>query len=71
MNKTPMHEVAGFQVTPMAKLNAAGQYAASVSLRRGLHDRVYRLLPNFDDAQLAEQYALEQGRLIALGDAQR
>ncbi|MEW6099326.1 MAG: hypothetical protein AB1666_09095 [Pseudomonadota bacterium] len=40
-----------------------GQYAASVSIRSGTgtstHDRVWRLVPRFDNRQAAVRYATE------------
>jgi len=56
-----------FAVTPLAKKTAAG-YAASVSIRRGLHDRVYRFIQSFDTEWLALRYAMAQGRLMALSN---
>jgi len=60
------HEVGRYLVTPMTKLTDTGQYAASVSIRRGMHDRVFRLIPRFDSAARAARYALMQGRHFVL-----
>lgn len=56
------HEVGKYHVTPMTKLTETGHYAASVSIRRGMHDRVFRLIPRFNSAARATHYALAQGR---------
>lgn len=60
------HQVGKYLITPMAKLTETGQYAASVSIRRGMHDRVVRLIPRFNSAAQAAQYALAQGRQLVL-----
>ncbi|MDQ7973141.1 MAG: hypothetical protein REJ24_11265 [Rhodocyclaceae bacterium] len=52
----------------MTKLTESGQYAASVSIRRGMHDRVFRLIPRFDSATRAAVYALAQGRAFVLNN---
>ncbi|MFC5610209.1 hypothetical protein ACFPRE_25615 [Variovorax soli] len=52
----------------MTKLNDAGRYSASVSIRRGMHDRVFRLIPHFDSAANAARYALAQGRQLVLNN---
>lgn len=63
--QTPQaHEVGKYHVTPMTKLIETGQYAASVSIRRGMHDRVFRLIPRFNSAAQASRYALAQGRYL-------
>ncbi|MFT3720295.1 hypothetical protein [Pseudorhodoferax sp.] len=62
------HEVGKYLVTPMTQRTDTGQYAASVSIRRGMHDRVFRLVPRFDDAGCAARYALAQGRHFILND---
>lgn len=62
------HEVGRYLVTPMTKLTDTGQYAASVSIRRGMHDRVFRLIPRFDSAARAARYALMQGRHFVLNN---
>lgn len=63
--QTPQaHQVGNYLVTPLTKITDTGRYAASVSVRRGMHDRVFRLVPHFDSAALAALYALAQGRLF-------
>ncbi|WP_038215932.1 hypothetical protein [Xenophilus azovorans] len=66
MNQPTAHAVGKYLVTPMTKLTETGQYAASVSIRRGMHDRVFRLIPCFDSAARAARYALTQGRHFVL-----
>lgn len=58
--------VGKYLVTPLARITATGDYAASVSIRRGMHDRVFRFIPRFDNQGLAMQYALAQGRSMVL-----
>ena len=55
-----------YLITPMTKLTETGRYAASVSIRRGMHDRVFRLIRCFDSAPRAARYALAQGRHLVL-----
>lgn len=61
-------EVGKYLVTPMTKVTKSGHYAASVSIRRGMHDRVFRLIPRFDSAAHAARYALAQGRHFILNN---
>lgn len=56
------HPVGSYLVTPLTKLTAAGLYAASVSIRRGAFDRVFRLERAFATETRALRYALLQGR---------
>ena len=66
MQASQAHEVGRYHVTPMTKLTETGQYSASVSIRRGMHDRVFRLIPLFSSAAQAAHYALAQGRQFVL-----
>ena len=59
-----IHQVGRYLVTPLAKATDCGQFLASVSIRRGMHDRVFRFVPLFDSAARAGMYALAQGRLF-------
>ncbi|OUL98820.1 hypothetical protein [Variovorax sp. JS1663] len=68
MQTSQAHEVGKYLVTPMTRLTDTGQYAASVSVRRGMHDRVFRLVQRFDSAARAARYALAQGRHIVLNN---
>ena len=55
--------VGKYTVSPLAKLQAEGQYAASVSIRSGrgsgTHDLVLRFSGIFDSAAAAVHYATE------------
>ena len=55
--------VGKYLVSPLAKRQGEGRYAASVSIRSGrgsaTHDRVLRFSGRFDSAAAAEHYATE------------
>ena len=68
MIPTNAHEVGKYLVTPMTRLTDTGEYAASVSIRRGMHDRVFRLIPRFQSAAQAAGYALAQGHHLVLNN---
>ena len=57
--------VGKYLVSPLTRLNDAGSYIASVSIRsgsgRGTHDRVFRFLPEFATREGALQYAIAEG----------
>ncbi|MDA7415034.1 hypothetical protein PGB34_01530 [Xenophilus arseniciresistens] len=57
-----------YLVTPMTRLTDSGEYAASVSIRQGMHDRVFRLIPRFASADQACGYALKQGQQLILSN---
>lgn len=59
-----IHQVGHYLVTPITRATDCGQFLASVSIRRGMHDRVFRFIPLFDSAGRAGVYALAQGRLF-------
>ena len=62
MNDTPL-AVGKYLVSPLAKQQGEGRYAASVSIRSGrgsgTHDRVLRFSGIFDSAAAALHYATE------------
>jgi hypothetical protein len=62
MNDTQL-EVGKYLVSPLAKQQAEGRFAASVSIRSGrgsgTHDRVLRFTGLFDSAAAAVHYATE------------
>ncbi|RYF52623.1 MAG: hypothetical protein EOO27_28150 [Comamonadaceae bacterium] len=58
--------VGKYLVTPLARITPSGDFAASVSIRRGMHDRIFRFIPRFDSQGLAMQYALTQGQTMVL-----
>ena len=66
MTHSTPHRVGTYIVTPLTSLTDSGEYAASVSVRRGMHDRVFRLLPVFQSVAEATRYALRQGRHLVL-----
>jgi hypothetical protein len=68
MNSIPAHSMGRYLVTPMCRLTETGLYQASVSIRRGMHDRIYRFVPRFPTDGRAMRYALEQARSM-LGEA--
>lgn len=55
-------------VTPLTTVRAPGQVSASVSIRRGMYDRIFRFIPQFADEALARSYALAQGRSMVLNN---
>lgn len=58
--------VGKFLVTPLTKITDSGDYAASVSIRRGMYDRIIRFIPRFQTDALATRYARRQGRSMVL-----
>ena len=54
-----------YQISPMTRPLALGRHSASVSIRSGQgmasHDRVLRLISDFDSAQGALDHALAEG----------
>ncbi len=63
----PDTQVVGkYLVTPLAKISDTGDYLASVSLRRGMHDRIFRFVPRFACPIGALHYAQAQGRAMAM-----
>jgi hypothetical protein len=58
-------QVGRYVVTPFAKSTEVG-FCASVSIRRGNYDRIFRFLPRFACDSQAIQYALTQGRSMVL-----
>lgn len=53
--------VGKYLVSPLTQFNESGQYTASVSIRNGAHDRVFRFTPKFSTKEEASQYALAEG----------
>jgi hypothetical protein len=51
-----------YLVSPFARFNESGYYTASVSIRNGSHDRVFRFIPQFSTREGAVQYALSEGQ---------
>jgi hypothetical protein len=61
LEKQNTERVGEYIVTPFTKSTVAG-VAASVSIRRGMYDRIFRFVPRFACDVQALQYALAQGR---------
>ena len=61
----PTFHVGKFLVTPLVKPSEGGGFAASVSIRRGMHDRIFRFVPSFASEALAVRYAMRHGRNMA------
>lgn len=56
-----------YLITPLTReIAGTATYAASVSIRRGMHDRVVRFTPRFPSEEAAVQYAIAEGRSMAL-----
>lgn len=58
--------VGTYLVTPLTKTDGAGAFLASVSIRRGAHDRVFRFAELFSSSARAARYAAQQGRQLVL-----
>lgn len=54
--------VGKFVVSPLSRLEESGQYSSSVSIRRGMHDRLFRFVPRFATRDGALLYAIAEGR---------
>jgi len=58
--------VGKYLVTPFTKISDTGDYLAAVSLRRGMHDRIFRFVPRFASPLGAMHYARTQGHEMAM-----
>lgn len=65
LEKQNAERVGNYVVTPLTKTTNVG-VTASVSIRRGMYDRIFRFLPSFPCDAQAVQYALAQGRRMVL-----
>ncbi|MEK9803824.1 MAG: hypothetical protein VW475_10520 [Curvibacter sp.] len=54
--------VGKYLVSPLTRPTESGRYTASVSIRNGMHDRVFRFVPEFSTRESALQYAEAEGR---------
>lgn len=52
--------VGKYLVSPLARRNDSGRYSASVSIRNGSHDRVFRFVPEFASHDGAIAYAVAE-----------
>lgn len=59
-------QVGNYVVTPFSHLGESGQFASSVSIRRGVYDRIFHFIPQFASETLANSYALAQARTMVL-----
>ncbi len=57
-----VRSVGKYLVSPLTRLTESGQFTASVSIRNGSHDRVFRFIPEFSTKEAALQYAMAEGR---------
>ncbi|GAA3983759.1 hypothetical protein GCM10022279_03920 [Comamonas faecalis] len=64
--KQNAEHVGGYTVTPLAQSAEQGLFIASVSIRRGMYDRIFRFIPRFASAGQAVQYAMAEGRSLVL-----
>lgn len=61
LKKLIPEQVGPYMVTPLTHTQSDGQYGASVSIRRGVYDRVFRFIPQFANEVQAARYALTEG----------
>jgi len=61
-----IERVGNYVVTPLIKLSDNGFFQAAVSIRRGMHDRVFRFIPDFTSDASAVRYAMDEGRSMVL-----
>lgn len=61
-------QVGNYVVTPLSHLCESGQFASSVSIRRGVYDRIFRFIPQFASETLANSYTLAQARTMVLSN---
>ncbi|MFT3815349.1 MAG: hypothetical protein QM740_18570 [Acidovorax sp.] len=64
--KQNAERVGNYVVTPLTKSAEHGLFAASVSIRRGMYDRIFQFIPSFACDMQAAQYALAEGRNMVL-----
>ena len=68
MSKIPFELVGNYIVTPLVKATTEGQFLASVSIRRGMYDRIFRFVTSFPSQALACQHAMQEGRAMVLSN---
>lgn len=54
--------VGKYLVSPLTRCQQPGHYTASVSIRNGSYDRVFRFTPEFPTQEAAARYAVAEGR---------
>ncbi|GGH63960.1 hypothetical protein GCM10010975_30290 [Comamonas phosphati] len=67
-NKQYAERVGNYVVTPLTQTSESGLVSAAVSIRRGVYDRVFSFISQFDNATAATRYALKEGRSMVLSD---
>ncbi len=62
MNSEPKKTITigKYAITPLSHLLHGGAYCASVSIRRGIYDRIYSFERKFQSQDGADQYAMSQ-----------
>ncbi|MET4579423.1 hypothetical protein [Ottowia thiooxydans] len=66
MVNSTAQNIGRYLVTPITRRTESGLYQASVSIRRGMHDRIFRFIPQFCSDSGAQLYALDQARSMVL-----
>ena len=61
-------QVGNYVVTPLSHIDGSGLFASTVSIRRGVYDRIFRFIPQFASEALANNYALAQARTMVLSN---
>lgn len=52
-----------FHISPMTRISESGQFTALVSIRNGMHDRVFRFNPQFSSHEEAVRYAVGEAQI--------
>lgn len=68
LQKKIKEQVGNYVVTPFSHIDQSGLFAASVSIRRGVYDRIFRFIPQFASENMANSYALDQARTMVLSN---
>lgn len=58
-----------YAVTPLSHQTRGGDYCSSVSIRRGVYDRVYSFERRFGSRDRADEYALSQASAMMGGNS--
>ena len=59
--------VGNYIVTALTQFTHTGKVTASVSIRRGKYDRIFRFIRQFDNAGAAQQICTRRGALHGAG----
>jgi hypothetical protein len=60
--------VGKYLITPLIKTDGTGSFLASVSIRRGVHDRIFRFANRFASNAGAASFATQQGTQLVLAN---